>query len=112
VKPGRIYSAHFGMVLGAGQISILCRGFWTPGARHSRPDEADPVFALLVAGCAKLSGKREEPMSDAKHVKASRGVLKNIMATAFCAGLLGMVSSGAGVCQTPGYGDKPDQWAP
>jgi hypothetical protein len=41
-----------------------------------------------------------------------RSLLKNILATAFCACLLGIVFSGAGVCQTPGYGDKPDQWAP
>src|SRR6266705_1515190 len=36
--------------------------------------------------------------------------LKNILAAALCAGLLAF--SGAGICQTPGYGEKPDQWAP
>ena len=51
-------------------------------------------------------------MSYPKCRKASRGLLKNILATAFCACLLGIVSLGAGVCQTPGYGEKPDQWAP
>jgi hypothetical protein len=51
-------------------------------------------------------------MSEPKHVTATRSLLKNILATAFCACLLGIVFSGAGVCQTPGYGEKPDQWAP
>ena len=32
--------------------------------------------------------------------------------TAFFAVLLGIVFSSAGVCQTPGYGEEPDQWAP
>jgi hypothetical protein len=30
----------------------------------------------------------------------------------FCGCLLAIASLGAGVCQTPGCGDKPDQWAP
>jgi hypothetical protein len=47
-----------------------------------------------------------------KHRKARRGPLKNLLAMAFGACLLGIASLGAGVCQTPGYGDKPDQWAP
>jgi hypothetical protein len=51
-------------------------------------------------------------MSYPKNRKASRGLLKNIMAMAFCVCLLGILSLGAGVCQTPGYGQKPDQWAP
>jgi hypothetical protein len=41
-----------------------------------------------------------------------RGFLKNIMATALCACLLGSAYSGVGVCQTPGYGEKLDRWAP
>src|ERR1700730_2393267 len=51
-------------------------------------------------------------MSDSKRRKACRGLLKNILATAFCACLFGIVSLGSGVCQTPGYGEKPDHWAP
>ena len=50
-------------------------------------------------------------MSDPKH-KASCGFLKKILATAFLVGLLGVASLGAGICQTPGYKDKPDEWAP
>jgi hypothetical protein len=51
-------------------------------------------------------------MSYPKVIKANRRLLKKILATAFCACLLGVVFLGAGICQTPGYGDKPDQWAP
>jgi hypothetical protein len=55
---------------------------------------------------------QEKPMPYPKEVKAIRGLLKNFLATAFCACLLGIVFLSAGICQTPGYGDKPDQWAP
>jgi hypothetical protein len=48
----------------------------------------------------------------APKVRTSRNFLKGILATAFCAGLFGILFLGAGVCQTPGYGKKPDQWAP
>ena len=51
-------------------------------------------------------------MSFPKDVKAIRRFLKNFLATAFCACLLGIVFLSAGICQTPGYGDRPDQWAP
>ena len=51
-------------------------------------------------------------MSFPKGVKAIRRHLKNFMATVFCACLLGIAFLDAGICQTPGYGDKPDQWAP
>jgi hypothetical protein len=51
-------------------------------------------------------------VSELKHVRASRSLLKKLLATVFCACLLGTVFSGAGVCQAPGYGEEPDQWAP
>jgi hypothetical protein len=51
-------------------------------------------------------------MSEPKHVTATHGFSKKLMATALCACLLGVIFSGAGVCQAPGYGEKPDQWAP
>ena len=51
-------------------------------------------------------------MSYPKGLKASRRFLKSFLATTFCACLLGIVFLDAGICQTPGYGDKPDQWAP
>jgi hypothetical protein len=51
-------------------------------------------------------------MSDPKDAKANRSLLKNMLAAVLCAGLFGFVSLGPGVCQTPGYGEKPDQWAP
>jgi hypothetical protein len=51
-------------------------------------------------------------MSLPKDVEAIRRFLKNFLATAFCACLLGIVFPSAGICQTSGYGDKPDQWAP
>jgi hypothetical protein len=57
-------------------------------------------------------GKQEQAMPETKLVKSTLGFLKNIMAAALCAGLLGAVFPGAGVCQTPGYGETPDQWAP
>ena len=50
-------------------------------------------------------------MSDSKQT-AGRIFLKKILATAFLVGLLGIASLGTGICQTPGYGEKPDQWAP
>ncbi len=55
---------------------------------------------------------REKPMSYPKDVKAIRRLLKNFLATAFCACLFGIVFIHAGICRTPGYGNKPDQWAP
>src|SRR6266481_1730213 len=45
-----------------------------------------------------------------KYDRTTRSSLKNVLAAVLCAGLLAF--SGAGMCQTPGYGDKPDQWAP
>jgi hypothetical protein len=45
-------------------------------------------------------------------IKASRRLLKNFLATLFLACLLATVFPNAGVGQTPGYGNKPDQWAP
>jgi hypothetical protein len=54
----------------------------------------------------------EKLVSYPKNRKASRGLLKNILAAAFCACLFGIVSLSPGACQTLGYGDKPDQWAP
>jgi len=50
-------------------------------------------------------------MSDSKQT-AGRIFLKKILATPFLVGLLGIASLGTGICQTPGYGEKPDQWAP
>jgi len=47
-----------------------------------------------------------------KVAKASRRLLKNFLATTFCTCLLGIVFLDTGICQAPGYGDKPDQWAP
>src|SRR5450631_3739844 len=44
--------------------------------------------------------------------RAIRSVWKKILATAFLVGMLGFASPGAGYCQAPGYGEKPDQWAP
>jgi len=38
--------------------------------------------------------------------------LKRFIAAALFAVLLGAVFPCAGVCQTPGYGETPDQWAP
>jgi hypothetical protein len=55
---------------------------------------------------------QEKPMSYPKDVKTSRRHLKNFLATALCGCLLGIAFLDAGICQTPGYGDKPDQWAP
>jgi hypothetical protein len=51
-------------------------------------------------------------MSNSKHVKTGRSVLKKILAATFLVGLLGIVFCDAGICQTPGYGEKPDEWAP
>lgn len=42
----------------------------------------------------------------------SRKRLKNLLAAAFLGCLFGMGFVGAGACQTPGYGAKPDDWAP
>jgi len=50
-------------------------------------------------------------MSDPKQ-EASCGFLKKILARAFLVGLLGVAFLGVGICQTPGYKDKPDEWAP
>jgi hypothetical protein len=38
--------------------------------------------------------------------------LKGVIATALCVCLLGVVFSGSGICQTPGYGRTVDDWAP
>jgi hypothetical protein len=38
--------------------------------------------------------------------------LRRIMRRVFCAGMLVIAFSGVGICQVPGYGEKPDQWAP
>jgi hypothetical protein len=54
---------------------------------------------------------QEKPMSYPKDAKTSRRHFRNFLATALCVCLLGIAFLGAGVCQTPGYGDKPDQWA-
>jgi hypothetical protein len=51
-------------------------------------------------------------MSNPKDVRASLGLLKNVLTTAFCACLFGIVFLSAGVAQAPGYGHGPDQWAP
>jgi hypothetical protein len=51
-------------------------------------------------------------MSNSKHVKTGRSVLKKILAATFLVGLLGIVFCDAGICQTSGYGEKPDEWAP
>jgi hypothetical protein len=51
-------------------------------------------------------------MSATKRVTTTLGSLRNFIAMAFFAVLLGIVFSGAGVCQTPGYGEEPDKWAP
>jgi hypothetical protein len=59
-----------------------------------------------------LSGKQETPMSNSKDSKSLRSLLKDILATTFFVCLLEMAFLGAGICQTPGYGEKPDQWAP
>jgi hypothetical protein len=52
------------------------------------------------------------PMSDAECARTSLGFLKKMLTTIALVGLLGIVSLGSGVCQTPGYGEKPDEWAP
>jgi hypothetical protein len=51
-------------------------------------------------------------MSNPKDVRASLGLLKNVLTTAFCACLFGIVFLSAGVAQAPGYGHGPDQWHP
>jgi hypothetical protein len=53
-----------------------------------------------------------KPMSDAECARTSLGFLKKMLTTIALVGLLGIVSLGSGVCQTPGYGEKPDEWAP
>jgi hypothetical protein len=50
-------------------------------------------------------------MSETRPVKSTLGLLRKVLAAALFAVLLGIFSS-AGVCQTPGYGEEPDQWAP
>jgi hypothetical protein len=51
-------------------------------------------------------------MSESIHAKPTRRRLKKFMALAFLVYLFGVLSLGSAVCQTPGYGAKPDQWAP
>ena len=51
-------------------------------------------------------------MSYLKGLKASNVSLKNFLTTTFCGCLLGIAFLGASMCQTPGYGEKSDQWAP
>jgi hypothetical protein len=51
-------------------------------------------------------------MSNSSKAKTRLSFLGKILVTAFSAGLLAIVFSAVGICQTPGYGDKPDQWAP
>ena len=51
-------------------------------------------------------------MSNSRQLKSKRGVLKSIMATAFCIVLLGIVFSGAAICQTSPYAWKPGPWEP
>jgi hypothetical protein len=43
--------------------------------------------------------------------KSGRGPLKKWLVTALWAGLLGIVFASVGVAQTPGYGQRPDNWA-
>ena len=50
-------------------------------------------------------------MSETKRVTTTLGSLRSFIATALFAVLLGIVFSGVGVCQTPGYGEEPDKWA-
>jgi hypothetical protein len=51
-------------------------------------------------------------MSEPKIVATALGVLRSVMATALCAGMLAIAFSGAGVCQAPGYGQTVDDWTP
>ncbi len=51
-------------------------------------------------------------MSESIRAKLTRGLLKKFIASAFLVCLFGVLSFGSAVCQAPGYGEKPDQWAP
>jgi hypothetical protein len=51
-------------------------------------------------------------MSDAECARTSLGFLKKMLTTIALFGLFGIASLGSGVCQTPGYGERPDEWAP
>ena len=50
-------------------------------------------------------------MSDAECARTSLGFLKKMLTTIALVGLLGIASLGSGVCQTPGYGERLDEWA-
>ncbi len=51
-------------------------------------------------------------MSNRDDAKTTPSFLNRIIAAAFLAGLFAIVFSAEGICQTPGYGGGPDQWAP
>jgi hypothetical protein len=60
----------------------------------------------------QMKEAREKLMSDAEYARTHLGLLKKILRTTVLVGLFGIVFLGAGVCQTPGYGERPDRWAP
>jgi hypothetical protein len=51
-------------------------------------------------------------MPELKFTSPKLRFLKRIMATALCVCLIGAVLSGTGICQTSGYGQTVDDWAP
>jgi hypothetical protein len=79
----------------------------------ARIARSEPVARIPVAFYqGSFQQKMGCQMSNSSNAKTRLSFLRKILVTLFSAGLLSIVFSAAGICQTPGYGERPDDWAP